>query len=177
MKKYLLFLFLLLISLSQVFATHNRAGEITYKHLYGNTYKITLLTYTYSPSPADRPELEVFWGDGTSDTLPRVQKFLAGTSYTASAPGWDNSDMITILKDGNPIGVELYFDNNKSIEEHRNTLINLKVEDLELKDMSKIAGRPKVKYSRDNKKLTYPEWKKKNPKGTMVDYTQFYLNK
>ena len=74
MKKYLLFLFLLFICLSQVFATHNRAGEITYKHLYGNTYKITLLTYTYAPSPADRPELEVFWGDGTSDTLPRVQK-------------------------------------------------------------------------------------------------------
>ncbi|MFC2111501.1 gliding motility-associated C-terminal domain-containing protein, partial [Bacteroidota bacterium] len=27
--------------------------------------------YTYKPSPADRPELEIFWGDATSDTIPR----------------------------------------------------------------------------------------------------------
>jgi len=46
-------------------ATHNRAGEITYRHLTGNTYEITILTYTYSPSPANRDSLPVNWGDGT----------------------------------------------------------------------------------------------------------------
>lgn len=55
-------------------ATHQRAGEITYKWLYGLTYEVTIITYTYTDSPADRPELELLWGDGTSDIIQRVQK-------------------------------------------------------------------------------------------------------
>ena len=64
------FLFVVFLSVSS-FATHERAGEITYKHLSGLTYEVTIVTYTYSPSPADRPELEILWGDGTSSVLPR----------------------------------------------------------------------------------------------------------
>lgn len=56
------------------FATHNRAGEITFKHISGLTYEITLVTYTYTPSPADRPTLTVFWGDQTSSVINRTQK-------------------------------------------------------------------------------------------------------
>lgn len=52
-------------------ATHERAGEITYRHISGLTYEIKLITYTYAPSPADRPELEIKWGDGTSTIVPR----------------------------------------------------------------------------------------------------------
>lgn len=56
-------------------ATHQRAGEITYKCL-GNylSYEVTIITYTYTPSLADRPELTLFWGDGTSDVIQRVEK-------------------------------------------------------------------------------------------------------
>jgi len=57
-----------------LFATHNRAGEITYKHLSGLTYEVTVLTYTYSLSPADRPSLVIKWGDGTSSSVNRTQK-------------------------------------------------------------------------------------------------------
>lgn len=54
-------------------ATHNRAGEITYTHLTGFTYKITIHTYTKASSvAADRDSLEIIWGDGTKDTLPRT---------------------------------------------------------------------------------------------------------
>ncbi|MBN2175975.1 MAG: gliding motility-associated C-terminal domain-containing protein [Bacteroidales bacterium] len=68
-----LFIFLFgFLSHHLLFATHERAGEITYKHISGLTYEITLITYTYSPSPADRPELEIMWGDGTSTVLPRA---------------------------------------------------------------------------------------------------------
>jgi gliding motility-associated-like protein len=56
------------------FATHNRAGEITYTHLSGLTYEFTLITYTYHPSPADRPQLTLDWGDGTSSVVDRTQK-------------------------------------------------------------------------------------------------------
>ncbi len=39
----------------QAFATHNRAGEITYSHVEGLTYEILITTYTKSSAPADRP--------------------------------------------------------------------------------------------------------------------------
>jgi gliding motility-associated-like protein len=56
------------------FATHQRAGEISYVYISGLTYEFTITTYTYTPSPADRPEIEVFWGDGTASIIPRVIK-------------------------------------------------------------------------------------------------------
>ncbi len=55
-----------------VWATHNRAGEITYTHVSGLTYQITVTTYTKENAPADREELEVKWGDGSSDTIQRT---------------------------------------------------------------------------------------------------------
>jgi gliding motility-associated-like protein len=64
-----------------LYATHERAGEITYRHISGYTYEITLITYTYRPSPADRPELEIKWGDGTSAILPRVNPPTDLTQY------------------------------------------------------------------------------------------------
>ena len=64
-------LFGLLLSAS-LHATHNRAGEITYRHLGGFQYEATIITYTKSDSPADRPNLGISWGDGSVDTIPRV---------------------------------------------------------------------------------------------------------
>lgn len=46
-------------------ATHNRAGEITYKHISGYRYQIIVYTYCYTLTEADRDELEVDCGDGT----------------------------------------------------------------------------------------------------------------
>ena len=53
------------------FASHNRAGVITYEWLQGYTYRFTIVTCTKESSPADRPVIEVIWGDNTSDTLFR----------------------------------------------------------------------------------------------------------
>jgi len=56
------------------FATHNRAGEITYEHVEGYKYKFTILTYTYTPSLANaqRDYLLVSWGDGTLSEVERI---------------------------------------------------------------------------------------------------------
>ncbi|MBL4670533.1 MAG: hypothetical protein JKY30_14910, partial [Flavobacteriales bacterium] len=79
LKKSVLILFLLVSA--NIFATHNRAGEITYAHISGLTYGITVTTYTKADSPADRPNLEIFWGDGTSlDSIPRVSELLIGNN-------------------------------------------------------------------------------------------------
>lgn len=56
----------------QSHATHYRAGEITYKQLSPRTYEITVITYTDPTNQAaDRDAIEVFWGDGKFDIVPR----------------------------------------------------------------------------------------------------------
>lgn len=53
-------------------ATHNRSGYITYRHIAGREYEVTITTCTkLSSSAADRPELQICWGDGTRDTMVR----------------------------------------------------------------------------------------------------------
>ncbi|HKR07098.1 MAG TPA: gliding motility-associated C-terminal domain-containing protein [Bacteroidia bacterium] len=71
MKKILLIFLAAFLSSMPVFATHNRAGEITFRHLSGLNYEVTIVTYTKESAPADRPYLGILWGDGTSDSLQR----------------------------------------------------------------------------------------------------------
>lgn len=73
MRKYLLTITLICFTFA-AFATHQRAGEITYKAISDLKYEFTIVTYTYTPSPADRPELQIYWGDGTAQLVPRTQK-------------------------------------------------------------------------------------------------------
>ncbi len=73
----LVFIFLLTLLSLNVFSTHNRAGEITYTHVSGFTYKFTVTTYTKKSNgsiDADRQRLGVSWGDGTFDSLDRVSQ-------------------------------------------------------------------------------------------------------
>lgn len=62
-------------------ATHNRAGEITYRQLSQLEYEVTVITYTFTPSPADRPELEIQWGDDTKSVIRRVEETFLPNSY------------------------------------------------------------------------------------------------
>ncbi len=71
MVKRLLVTLLFVSVLSSARATHQRAGEITYKRLSELKYEVTIITYTQAYSLADRNELELLWGDGTSSILPR----------------------------------------------------------------------------------------------------------
>lgn len=73
MRKILTLLVIFLFGLcSPLFATHNRAGEITFTRISDYTYKATIVTYTKESSPADRCRLEINWGDGSVDTLQRI---------------------------------------------------------------------------------------------------------
>lgn len=66
-------------------ATHNRAGEISYRRISGWTYEITITTYTDPLSAAaDRCELENFsFGDGQLANVPRVNCILPPTGTCA----------------------------------------------------------------------------------------------
>lgn len=69
-------MFILVFLPTSLYATHNRAGEITYKQISDLTYQITVITYTSTgPEPvADRPKLEVQFGDGTKADVNRIEE-------------------------------------------------------------------------------------------------------
>ncbi|MBN1158661.1 MAG: gliding motility-associated C-terminal domain-containing protein [Bacteroidales bacterium] len=71
--------FLLYSGLS--YATHNRAGEITFKHISGYTYEVTIATFTYTQSAANRSQLTVEWGDNTYSVAPLVQRTILPNYY------------------------------------------------------------------------------------------------
>lgn len=74
MKK-IFFLFLFSVLSINTFATHVIAGEITYTHVTGYTFKISINIYTNTDlltTQADRCELFVYFGDGDSAVAPRV---------------------------------------------------------------------------------------------------------
>lgn len=82
--KCLIFIPLLLAFPVLLMATHNRAGEITYRHLGGYNYEFTITTYTYRFSNANRNELSVEWGDNSSSVIPLTSDghvIIPGTDY------------------------------------------------------------------------------------------------
>jgi len=59
-------------AISELSATHNRSGEITYEQIGPLTIRATITTYTKASSAsADRDTLILNWGDDTSDMVPR----------------------------------------------------------------------------------------------------------
>jgi gliding motility-associated-like protein len=60
-------------------ATHNRAGEIYIDQIGPLTIRATVVTYTKASSvPADRREVGITWGDGTTDTIKRTSEIFLG---------------------------------------------------------------------------------------------------
>ncbi len=74
MKK-VTFLVLFSLFVLRASATHNMASDISYTHVSGNTYKITVRTFTNtdpSLTQADRCEIVVYFGDNDSAMAPRI---------------------------------------------------------------------------------------------------------
>jgi gliding motility-associated-like protein len=80
MKKLLVLIFLT-FALNELYATHNRAGEITYVQLSDLTFEITITTFTYTQSFADRQQLDVEWGDNSKSTAIRIEKVTLPNYY------------------------------------------------------------------------------------------------
>jgi len=72
LNSYLLIFCFLFSFNSDLFATHNRSGEITYEQIGPLSIRATITTYTKASSTAaDRDSLELFWGDGASEFVLR----------------------------------------------------------------------------------------------------------
>jgi len=88
-------IFFLLICLwpLSLMATHNRAGEITYKQLDDLTFRITVITYTSTgPEPvADRPQLQVQLGDGSVVDVTRIEEVYLPDYYKRNKYVWEHT--------------------------------------------------------------------------------------
>ncbi len=96
MKKQISVFLMLLTGFMPILATHNRAGEITLSRIDELSYEITITTFTYTLSPADRSYLDVNWGDNTLSRANRIveihlphnyKKNVYKTTHTFPGPG------------------------------------------------------------------------------------------
>ena len=55
-----------------IYATHNRAGEITYEQIGELTIQITVTTYSKTSAPGDTDTIFIHWGDGTISKAGRT---------------------------------------------------------------------------------------------------------
>jgi gliding motility-associated-like protein len=94
MKRILFFAIFVFLLILTAKATHQRAGEITYRWITGYTYEVTIVTYTYTPSLADRPELTLNWGDGTSDVIKRLIKEDLPNNISRNVYGFNTADPV-----------------------------------------------------------------------------------
>ena len=136
MKKYLfctLVLLMTFLSISNSLkATHNRAGEITYRQIGPLSIEVKITTYTKISGQAihaDRPSLEIHWGDGAVNTIPRDNfvmvhpdirrnEYIATHTYPGPNPGgqpyimWmqdpNRNENILNINGGNSVNVEFY---------------------------------------------------------------------
>ncbi|MCW3103171.1 MAG: hypothetical protein JWO09_1611 [Bacteroidetes bacterium] len=84
MKKFLLFLFVMCGCIFNAQASHLKAGEITYTHLAGKKYKITVTTYSNTlGTTTDDCEVKVRFGDGDSAIAPRSNGSAGGSCSPA----------------------------------------------------------------------------------------------
>lgn len=72
MRIFYISIFFLIISFQNLYATHNRAGEISIQQTGPLTVRATIVTYTKASSvQADRDTLEICWGDGFCEKVNR----------------------------------------------------------------------------------------------------------
>lgn len=70
--RFFIIIFLAGFITSGTYATHNRAGEISFIQKGPLTFEATITLYTKTSSvAADRDSVEIFWGDGSSQFLRR----------------------------------------------------------------------------------------------------------
>ncbi|HOK37361.1 MAG TPA: gliding motility-associated C-terminal domain-containing protein [Bacteroidales bacterium] len=83
MNKCLVIIYVFLFLSCYAFGTHNRAGEITYRQISELTFEVTIITYTATGPgwTADRPKLDINWGDNTTSTLNRVEEVFLPDYY------------------------------------------------------------------------------------------------
>lgn len=132
LKKLQKIFWVILLLPLQVSATHNRAGEITFRQVGRLTFEVTLVTYTDTRSwQADRQNITLEWGDNTSNSVARSEKTEVGNfirknvykeTHTYPGPGnyiirfADPNRIKDILNISNSVNVPFYVETELQID-------------------------------------------------------------
>ncbi len=80
-RKVALLLTLVMFVSQHAYSQGNMAGEISFQHIDGNTYRIQITIYTTTYSFPDGPRLELLLGDGTSQHVNTTSVVLLSNNY------------------------------------------------------------------------------------------------
>ncbi|MEA3496737.1 MAG: gliding motility-associated C-terminal domain-containing protein [Bacteroidota bacterium] len=136
--KYILLLIFIAVLFPKIsFATHNRAGEITYKQigsLLDYKFEITVTTYTEIQSPANRASIDLIFGDGNTENVPLSNRKNIGNStyynkyttvHTYPGPGkyklefYDPNRIADVVNMGNSVYTPFYIHTELQISPSR----------------------------------------------------------
>lgn len=149
-------------------ATHNRAGDITYVQIGPLKIRATVTTYTKASSTgADRDSVTVFWGDGQSMTVGRVNgpgnrgEILANdvkrNFYTAEHTYPGNGTYTIQMTDPNRVGniLNLNYPNSVGVPFHLATTFTLLNSTIQGFNNSAVLLQPPIDYGCIGKKYVY----------------------
>ena len=156
---------LLLISVTSLLATHNRAGEITYEQIDDLTIRATITTFTRTSSfAADRDSLEMFWGDGTSEFVPRsngngepLPNDVQRNVYTATHTYPTRSQFTLSVTDPNRVaGIQnIDFPNSVNIQFYLETTLTLLDRRFQGDNSSAILLQPPIDFACTNQRFVH----------------------
>jgi len=146
-------------------ATHNRAGEITYEQLDDVTIRATITTYTRTSSfSADRDSLELFWGDGQSSLVYRINdggveldNDIKVNVYQADHSYPSRGTYTMYVVDPNRIAgiLNIDFPNSVNIQFYLETTFTLLDPRFQGSNSSVILLQPPIDYACPNQPFTY----------------------
>ena len=163
--KILILTVLLLISVTSLLATHNRAGEITYEQIDDLTIRATITTFTRTSSfAADRDSLEMFWGDGTSELVSRTNgngeplpNDVQRNIYTATHTYPTRSQFTLSVTDPNRVaGIQnIDFPNSVNIQFYVETTLTLLDRRFQGNNSSAILLQPPIDFACTNQRFIH----------------------
>ena len=156
---------LFLINMTSLLATHNRAGEITYEQIDDLTIRATITTFTRTSSfAADRDSLEMFWGDGTSEFVPRsngngepLPNDVQRNTYTATHTYPTRSRFTLSVTDPNRVaGIQnIDFPNSVNIQFYVETTLTLLDRRFQGNNSSAILLQPPIDFACTNQRFVH----------------------
>lgn len=179
LMKFLKFLFFSLFLIPTTYASHNMAGAITYKHISGFTYEVTITTYTENSGlfPQSGPtELEINWGDGNTGIILRdsfrsiintsiqenkyssLHTYSSAGTYTVSMTDPNRNDNILNIYNGASINIEFHIESTIAVSPDSNFINN---------SVDYLA--PPILYAEVNKPFTY-NLTTSDPDGDVLTY-------
>lgn len=107
-----------MLAATDSYASHYRAGEITYSQISGRLYRITAVTYTDPASQANQftGTINIEWGDETRDVVARTEKVTVSPTAQRNTYVFDHeyqSDGIFIVSLTDPNRVDGIFNINQ----------------------------------------------------------------